>query len=230
VAPDLFHKGREAEGFGTGIPLEILRVLHRTRHDSPLLSRHKEVAHFLKDHAIPVPRRTARAALFNGTLHFAQVTFNTGSGNLVVPTADMNTIVQYAQHAVVPINKYAKQYGSNSIKVSSALITNTVNVVGTSFSDSDLDGWANTIASANSLSATDCILIVFPSGLTGTGTNTSAIGDNSGFHFKANIPYIAAGVFHTGLTLQDVADVYAMVVSHEIAELVVDPNGDLSNP
>lgn len=230
VAPDLFHKGREAEGFGTGIPLEILRVLHRTRHDSPLLNRHKELADFLKGHPIPVPKRTARAALFNGTLHFAQVTFNTGSGNLVVPTADMNTIVQYAQHAAVPINEYAKQYGPNSIKVSPTLITSTVNVGGTSFSDSDLDGWVNTIATANGLGASDCVFIVFPSGLTGTGTNTSAIGDNSGFHFKANISYVAAGVYHTGLTLQDVADVYAMVVSHEAAEMVVDPNGDLSNP
>lgn len=230
VAPQLFQRGREAEGFGTGIPLEILRVLHQTRHDSPLLSRYQQVADFLKDHPIPVPGRTARAPLFNGTLHFAQVTFNTGSGNLVIPTADMNTIVQYAQHAVVPINEYAKQYGPNSIKVSPTIITTTINVGGTTFSDSDLDGWVNTIATANGLGANDCVFIVFPSGLTGTGTNTSAIGDNSGFHFKANISYVAAGVYHSGLTLADAADVYAMVVSHETAEMVVDPNGDLSNP
>jgi hypothetical protein len=230
VAPKVFKKGRLAEGFGTGIPLELLRVLHRTRHDSPLLRRHKDIADVLKKHPIPLPGRTARAPLFNGVLHFAQVTFTTGGGNLVVPTADMNTIVQYAQHAVVPINEYAKQYGQNSVSVSPNLIIDTINVPSGSFGDSDLDGWVNQIASANSLGATDAVFIVFPPGLTGTGTNTSAIGDNSGFHFKANISYVAAGVFHQGLTLQDVADVYAMVVSHETAELVVDPNGDLSNP
>ena len=53
---------------------------------------------------------------------------------------------------------------------------------------------------------------------------------NSGYHGKANIPYVVAGVFSTGLTLADQPDVYAMVVSHEIAEMVVDPNVDGNNP
>ena len=38
------------------------------------------------------------------------------------------------------------------------------------------------------------------------------------------------GVFAEGLTLDDRADMYAMVVSHELAELVVDPNIDGTNP
>jgi hypothetical protein len=212
------------------VPLEILRLVHSTRHDSPLLSRHPHLASFLKAHKIPAPGKTARAALFQATVHFAQVTFTTSSSSLVVPTADMNTIVQYAQRAAVPIAEYAKQYGPNLLGVSSTLLTRTISVPSGSFSDSDLNGLVNDIATANRLPAGDCVFIVIPAGLTGTGTNTSAIGDNSGFHSKANNPYIAAGVFHTGLTLQDVADVYAMVVSHEMAEMAVDPNGDLSNP
>ena len=46
----------------------------------------------------------------------------------------------------------------------------------------------------------------------------------------ANVPYAVWGMGGTGITLADQADVYAMVVSHEIAELIVDPRGDLSNP
>jgi hypothetical protein len=230
VAPEVFKKGRTATGFGTGIPIEVLRVLHRTRHDSPLLNRYPEVVNFLRTHKIPVPGRTARGPLFNGTVHFVQVTFTTGSGNQVVPPADMNMMVQYAQRAIMPIKEYAKQYGPNSTAISSTLITRTINVPSGNFSDSDLDGWANDIATANSLPANDCIFIAFPPGLTGTGKNTSAIGDNSGFHSKSNISYVAAGIYHQGLALQDVPDVYAMVVSHELAEMVIDPNVDFSNP
>ena len=59
--------------------------------------------------------------------------------------------------------------------------------------------------------------------------SANEVGENSGYHSKANIPYIVAGVT-TGLTLADIADVYAMVVSHEAAEMVVDPNVDGNNP
>lgn len=118
VAPEVFHKDPRSEGFGTGVPLEILRNLHRLPHHSPLLNRHPAVVEFLKTHRLPVPARGARDALFSGTVHFAQVTFNTSGGPLVMPTADMNTIVQYAQHAIVPIAEYAAaQYGPNKVSV-----------------------------------------------------------------------------------------------------------------
>ena len=46
----------------------------------------------------------------------------------------------------------------------------------------------------------------------------------------ANVPYIILGVFKQNLTLQDLQDAYAMGVSHEIAEMVVDPTVDHINP
>jgi hypothetical protein len=61
------------------------------------------------------------------------------------------------------------------------------------------------------------------------GVSAANIGENSGYHAVANIPYVVAGVT-TGLTLADNADVYAMVVSHETAEMIVDPNVDGNNP
>ena len=122
VAPDIFAKDPDADGFGTGVPIEILRGLHRIPHNSPLLKRYKAVADFIREHPLPVPGRTARDALFSGTIHFAQITFRTNRGNKVVPTADMNQIVQYTQNALVPISEYASEYGPNSVSVSPTLL------------------------------------------------------------------------------------------------------------
>jgi hypothetical protein len=224
-APETFAKDPSAEGFGTGVPMEILRGLHRLRPDSPVLSRHKKVADVLRAHRPPEPGRSARDALFSGTVHFAQITFHTSSGDKVIATADMNQIVQYTQHAAVPISEYAAQYGQNSLSVSPTLLTKTVNVPGGSFNDGDLQGWVNDLATDNSLGSDSCIFVIVPNGI-----SANEVGGNAGYHGKAHIPYVVAGVFSTGLTLADQPDVYAMVVSHEIAEMVVDPNVDGNNP
>jgi hypothetical protein len=224
-APQRFAQEPTAEGFGTGIPSEILRQLHRLRPDSPLLRRHPAVAELLRTQRPPLPGRNARDALFNGTIHFAQVTFHTNSGDFVIPDADMNMIVQYAQHAIVPITEYAAQYGPNSIAVSPTLITHTVNVPSGSYSKSDLHGFVNDMASANGIPSSDCIFVVSPQGV-----SSPEVGSNSGYHDIANLPFIVAGVFAANLTLADDADVYAMVVSHEMAEMVVDPFVDGQNP
>src|SRR5215470_1797572 len=102
VAPDLYAKDLSMEGFGTGVPVEILRGLHRIRHDSPILSRYQAVAETLRKHPLPSGGQPARDALFQGTVHFAQLTFHTSTGDKVMSTSDMNQIVQYATHAVVP--------------------------------------------------------------------------------------------------------------------------------
>src|ERR1700724_237611 len=225
MAPQLFARDAHAEGFGTGVPIEILRGLHRTRHDSPVLSRHQAVADFLRQNQLPVPARTARDPLFSGTVYFAQITFQTSGGDLLIQTADMNQIVEYAQHAIVPISEYAAQYGSNTVTVSPTVLTYAASVPAGSYTDGDLQGWVNDMFSTNGLSADSCIFAVSPQGLTAPN-----VGENSGYHGKASIPYVVAGVFSTGLTLDDSPDAYAMVVSHELAEMIVDPNVDGANP
>ena len=225
MAPHLFAKDPKAEGFGTGLTLELLRGLHRIPHTSPVLRGRQPVADFLRDHPLPKPGRAARDALFNGTIHFAQLTFQTSGGDKVLPTADMNQIVQYAQKAIAPICAYAVQYGPNSATVSSTLLTKTVSTPSGNFTDGDLQGWVNSLASDNGLPSNSCIFVVVPEGITANN-----VGGNAGYHAKANIPYVVAGVWATGLTLADVPDVYAMVVSHEIAEMVVDPNAGGGDP
>ena len=224
-APELFAKDPSLEGFGTGIPLEILRVLHRIPADSPLLNRHKPLSDFLDKNRPPVPGVPSRDGLFSGTIYFAQITFQTPGGDFVISTSDMNQIVRYAQHAIVPISGYAAHYGPNTVTVSPTLLTLTVKVSGSSYTDADLQGWVNQMATSNHLSTNSCIFVVSPAGV-----SAKDVGGNAGYHGKANIPYVVAGVFAASLTLADNPDVYAMVVSHEIAEMIVDPAANNANP
>ena len=228
TAPDLFAKDEMDRGFGTGIPIEVLRKLHRLTPASPMLNSYPELASFLQSNPLPVPNRLpAREALFSGTVYFAQVTFNTSSGAKVVPTADMNQIVAYATRAIIPIAEYVvQQYGASQVSVSPTFLTFSVNVPSASFTDGDLQGWVNNMMTANNLGTDSCIFVYVPGSV-----SAPEVGPNSGYHGFANIPYIAAGLGNaTNLTLQDEADVYAMVVSHEMAEMVVDSTVDHVNP
>jgi hypothetical protein len=224
AAPEIFAQNPSAEGFGTGVPLEILRGLHRMPHDSPVLNRHAAVAQVLRRTSPPIPGAPTSTP-FSGTIHFAQVTFRTDGGDLVIPAADMNQIIQYAQLAITPISEYVAQYGKSTVQVLPVSLTTTVSVPGGTFSDVDLRGWVNDLASGNGLGSADCVFVVVPQGV-----SADSVGANSGYHSLADIPYIAAGVFATGLTLADDADSYAMVVSHEIAEMMVDPDVDGAAP
>jgi hypothetical protein len=109
--PQSFATDPGAEGFGTGIPIELLSGLHRLQADSPVLSRYPTVADFLRQNPLPLPATTARGSPFSGMVYFAQITFQTPRGNLVIPDADMNMIVEYARRSAVPISEYAAQYG-----------------------------------------------------------------------------------------------------------------------
>jgi hypothetical protein len=222
--PQRFATDPGAQGFGTGIPIELLSSLHRLQADSPVLSRHPMVADFLRQNPLPLPDTTARGPLFSGTVYFAQITFQTPSRNLVIPDVDMNMIVEYARRAAVPISEYAAQYGGNSVSISPDVIAFSVNLPNASFTDGDLRAWVNT-ASQNQPAPESSIFVVVPPGITASG-----VGGNAGYHGLADIPYMVAGVFAQNLTLQDVPDVYAMVVSHELAEMVVDPSANGQNP
>lgn len=60
MAPQTFAKNPKAEGFGTGVPVAILRRLHRLRYDSPELSDFPALSEFLKIHTMPLPQRIFR--------------------------------------------------------------------------------------------------------------------------------------------------------------------------
>ena len=58
--PATFTKDKNAEGFGTGVPVSILNRLHLLQHDSRELRGHAAVSDFLKKHSVPKPRRWQR--------------------------------------------------------------------------------------------------------------------------------------------------------------------------
>jgi hypothetical protein len=182
--------------------------------------------------------RTAKAAtpgtaaadpLFNGTLFFVQVAFNLIGRTISISNADMAVAVQFAANASGPISAYAGQYGSNALSVSPNVLQFSANVPSGRYNDQILQGWVNTILTQNGLTAaSSCIVILNPRGVTNTdGDITLGI---LGYHGKANSPYCFVNVFGQGLTLNDLSDAYALQLSHEIAEMTVDPNVDGKNP
>ena len=63
MAPETFRADSGAGGFGTGLPLDVLRNLHRIASHSPLLNRHPHVVEILRAHRPPMPQRGARDAI-----------------------------------------------------------------------------------------------------------------------------------------------------------------------
>jgi hypothetical protein len=224
-APHQFAAPESAEAFGSSIPIEVLARLHRLRPESGEVAAHPVLAAFMRGTPVPAPGTTVRKPLFAGTLHFAQLTFHTPRGTFVIPPADMSTMIAYTRLAIGTIVDYASQYGACSASVSPDILTHRVRLGGTSYTDGDLKRWTHELSAANDLPANAAILIPSPRGVRAHG-----VGPNSGYHAMAAIPYSVFGVQATGLTVEDRTDSFAMVVSHEIAELIVDPAADHENP
>jgi hypothetical protein len=221
----------DVAGFGTGIPLGLLQQVHRLRHDSPRLAKHEAVSRFL-ERSKSFGRTTSRrpSPLFNGTIHFAHVEFETPAGVRAFSTADMQSMVLYAKQAIVPMARMISGYGVSSVVVSSKLLRHTATLKTHSFSDLELQGWIRQIVETHRLPQDSCVVVPCPRRIF---EHSGGIGANSGYHGFARapgIPYIVLGVHGDNLTLADRSDCYAMGVSHEIAEMIVDPRAHDANP
>jgi hypothetical protein len=140
----------------------------------------------------------------------------------------MQTLLTYAQHAIVPISEWTPQYGPSNAAISPTILQFTANLTSAQFAESDLQGWVNSIVSSNGFDTSSTAIVVpCPQQIS---ASTGGVSANSGYHSVANVPYGVWGMGGTGITLADEADVYAMVVSHELAELIVDPQANFSNP
>ncbi len=170
------------------------------------------------------------SALFNGTLYFVQVAFtdkNPPNAYNVVSFADMQTAIAYATQAVVPISLYASQYGANTVSVNSQVINYDYQIDGASVSDDQLRDIVNDVASH--LPDDACVVVLLPPAIDNS-TNSRSAG-TGGYHDYANVPYINAFISNdkqgsTSLTIKDTTFRYAGGLSHEIAEMIVDPQVD----
>lgn len=226
-APQIIPRTEPQEGFGSRVPRELLAKLH-TPVPKAELDRVPGLSAALAKTPIARPRNAASAPLFNGTLVFASIDFTTRKGSVSIGPGDLATAMDFARLASVPISKYATQYGPNQVVVGDAAVPFTANLHGGTYNDQTVQGWVNSIVKAGGLPASACVVILNPPGATNTDADPSqGVG---GYHGMANVPYCFVNVMGSGLTVKDEANVYALALSHEIAEMVVDPRADLGNP
>lgn len=173
------------------------------------------------------------APLFQNTFFFAQLTLHVTDDqgghvlDTVISDQDMAVAIEYAALAAVPIHDYASLYGKNSVKVSPNVLKYEATVPWLSrwlqsgaYDDGTLQGWVEDIVANNALPAGACVVVLNPP----YGWNTLAAADNAGgYHNEtANGPYIWCAV-SPQLTVDDPHNHFAWILSHEIAEVVVDP-------
>ncbi len=226
-APHILPKAEPEGGFGSRVPRELLARLH-TAVPPKDLDRVPGLAAALAKKPIPRPRAAAAAPLFRGTLVFASVDFQVRTGSVSIGPGDLATAMTFARLAIGPISAYATQYGPNALAVGDTAVPFSASVPSGRYNDQTLQTWVNAIVKAGGLPADTCVVILSPQGVVNTDADPSqGVG---GYHGMANVPYCFVNVMGTGLTVKDEASVYALALSHEIAEMAVDPRADLGNP
>lgn len=226
-APHLIPKTEPPQGFGSRVPRELLARLH-TQVPKAELDRVPGLSAALAKTPIARPRNAASAPLFTGTLVFASIDFATRKGVVSIGPGDLTTAMDFARLASVPISRYAAQYGPNRVAVTDAAVPFTANIPGGTYNDQTLQGWVDSIVKAGGLSANTCVVILNPPGVTNTDADPGqGVG---GYHGMAQVPYAFVNALGSSFTVRDEANLYALALSHEIAEMVVDPRADLGNP
>lgn len=225
-APNVIPTVEPPEGFGSLIPLKVLAQLHKpdgraTADLDPKLAKE------LQDVVFPKVSNASGDPLFKGTLHFVQIQFAVqNQGNLAVSAADISVAIDYSTAASPAISAYARQYGANSLTVSQSISAYNVNLPSASYNDGQLQSWVDQVAAG--LGNDACVVVLNPQGMTNkSGDRAAGIG---GYHGLASVPYIFVNLFGANLTVADEQFAYAQILSHEIAEMVVDPRVDGKNP
>ncbi len=224
------------------IPRSSLRALAKLPpktlahlHDMPDIHSvvpNAELANWLAAHPIPTTKGIVTDALFQGTLFFVRVIFNRSEKPPVsVSAADVQVALNYATLAAVPMQRYASQYGVNRFTVSPNILTVNFTVHGNTFDDDRLQLLVDLIVQNNHLS-NGCVIILHDVTAPDSPQNTDATGSILGYHSISNLfqPYCYCKVFGQNLNIADKGNRYAQTLSHEIAEMLVDPKANLSNP
>jgi intein/homing endonuclease len=190
----------------------------------------EQLARAISKNRPPVGAAMTVAPLFSGTLRFARTTFSSGGTSFAVPDPDLSVAMQYAGLVIGPISQYASQYGPNKLQLASATIPFNAPVTNRKYNDSKLSAWVDQLAKANGLGADSCLIFLNPLGVVNTDADPAqGVG---GYHnvSSSGVPYAFVNVMGQGLTVRDENDVYAVALSHEIAEMDVDPLANGSNP
>ena len=210
---------------------KVLSTLHRGPHPHEAI-QNPQLRNWLATNSVPTPKVSVPDSLFRGTLVFVRITYHRPHKPLFsMLAADVQTAVNYATLAVDPIHRYAAQFGKNSLKVSPNILNFTANLQGDTFSDDDVQGWVDSIVHDNNLT-NSCVVILHDAVTAGGPTNNFNGGKFGGYHLMTGNghPYCFCKVFGKNLTVADSKNTYAEILSHEIAEMTVDPKADVNNP
>jgi hypothetical protein len=190
----------------------------------------EELANAISKRRPPAGGSAAVAPLFAGTLRFVQATFSSSGKDYAIPAADLGTAMGYAKLSAPPISSYASQYGPNSLAVAIDTIPLSASVASGKYNDQSLAGWVDQLAKSKGLRPDSCLVIINPQGVVNVDADVNQ--GVLGYHnvSSGGIPYAFVNVMGQGLTTKDEQDLYALALSHEIVEMVVDPAANGSNP
>jgi hypothetical protein len=213
------------------LPSGVLAGLHATS-DWDEVTKDEQLRAWLAANPVPAPRAKASGPLFNGTLVFVQLTFQvTGQPPSAMTMADVQTARDYAALALIPIHRYVSQYGTSSVGVWPDVIPFTANLPTATFTLSSFETWVDQIAQTarDSKISNPCVVIQHNRELPNSAQFS---GERNSFHDMTGngTPYCYCLVFTENLTIADPGHFYADKLSHEIAEMTVDPKADDSNP
>jgi hypothetical protein len=255
AAPHLFPENEPLDGYASVIPFELLSQFHRMTDEElrpypHLLDAARKARQEFGTIGSGHPRGRDVARLFgsepfHGTLHFVKITFKVGSNSIALGDAGMLPALQYAMLALPQISKYASQYGDNVLKLSTDVLQLNVDVPSGKYNDDMLRNWVRGLVDWLLVSGVEkhprdvCIVVLNPPGVTNTdGDPAQGVG---GYHDAVLVPWINlpqpqispycfVNVSRAALTIDDRADAYVQTLSHEIAEMAVDPPASWPNP
>lgn len=176
------------------------------------------------------PRPASAPGVFAGTLELVALTLQGPRGALAVGEADLAVALAYLARAAPSIAAYASQYGATRLAVGPTTLPYEASFPKGQYSDADLQGWVREIAARASVPKDAALLFLNPPGALNTDAKESGGVGVLGYHGFASVPYAFVNVLGAGFSVADPADLFAEALSHEVAELTVDPRADNSMP
>ncbi|HEV2226716.1 MAG TPA: hypothetical protein VGR56_07935 [Nitrososphaerales archaeon] len=222
-----FPSEEPIDGFASLVPMHVLSRLGEI---ALAELEPDELAMAVSKRRPPAVGKVAVAPLFAGTLRFVQATFSSSGTDHTLPAADLGTAMGYAKLTASPISAYASQYGPNSLAVAIDTIPLQAPVVAGKYNDQSLAGWVDQLAKSRGLGPDSCLVFLNPQGVVNTDADVNQ--GVLGYHniSPGGIPYAFVNVLGQGLTIKDEQNFYALALSHEIVEALVDPAANGSNP
>jgi hypothetical protein len=227
--PDVgfFPQVEPPDGFLSLVPYPVLSRLERIPREEIGIA---PLARALSRRTPPSPQAKLATPPFSGTLRFVRAAFTSSGASFTVPDADLGVAINYALLAVGPISEYCSQYGPNSLSVADVTLPFSASVPSGKYNDGILSGWVDQLAKANGFGPDSCLVFLNPQGV--VNTDADATQGVLGYHnlSSSGVPYAFVNVMGKGLTIDDRMNVFALALSHEIAEMTVDPEANGSNP